>query len=293
MESAFPMPGLRIGSMEMSHKLMVLIDGVGMPQQAPIQEVDSALRVTSSARALYFFFLGHRNEVFAADTDFAVVNVQDDSTQEIVSVDVSIRRQLHETLPGIQFMVRNLDGERRYVVDVEERSAANEGGVLLFALPGELGTVRVSGKVVEGLGHVLGPGRYEVSGVRELGFALLQWNDGAGGQAEFEVSVDHVSDNHGEAVGGGTHDESFPSMARVAFRQGLDLLRRKQWQQAERQFSQCVEAAPYWARCHLELGRVSLRLGNKEQALRHYSRYLELEPHGAWVAEARDSLGHR
>jgi serine/threonine-protein kinase len=289
-ESDFPVPALRMGSM--SHSLMVFIEGVGGPHQATVQEVGSILQVASPAHALYFFFLGYKG-VFAPDPGFDVVNVQDDLTKEIVSFGVSTELHSHETLPGIQFMVRNLDGKRRYVVDIEERSAANEGGVLLVALPEGRRTVRVSVRNFEGLVHVLGPGRYEVSGVRELGFALSRWSDGAGGKEAFAVSVDHVSDTQGETVDGGTHGESFPSMAKVAFRQGLDLLRRKQWQDAERQFSQCVEGDPYWARCHLELGRVSRRLGNKEQAMRHYSRYLELEPQGAWVAEASDFLGRR
>ncbi|MBU8900135.1 hypothetical protein DRW03_15650 [Corallococcus sp. H22C18031201] len=90
--------------------------------------------------------------------------------------------------------------------------------------------------------------------------------------------------------GRGGVEEDIPSEALIAYQVGRNMLAAKSFGAAREQFWHCLEVAPRAARCHLELGRLSLRQQNRQEATEHYRRYLELAPRGPGASEARKFL---
>ncbi|WP_224364625.1 protein kinase domain-containing protein [Hyalangium versicolor] len=75
--------------------------------------------------------------------------------------------------------------------------------------------------------------------------------------------------------------------ATAKYKQGLKQLARGQLVSAKESFWECLANDPKAARCFRRLGEVSARLGNKEEALEYYGRFLELDPRGDGAGEAR------
>ncbi|MBJ6764590.1 protein kinase [Myxococcaceae bacterium JPH2] len=90
--------------------------------------------------------------------------------------------------------------------------------------------------------------------------------------------------------GRGGVEEDIPSEALIAYQVGRNMVAAKSYGAAREQFWHCLEVAPRAARCHLELGRLSLRQQNRQEATEHYHRYLELAPRGPGAGEARKFL---
>ncbi len=78
---------------------------------------------------------------------------------------------------------------------------------------------------------------------------------------------------------------SQPGLAK--YRQGMKAISRGQFVQAKELFWGCLAQDPKAARCFRGLGEVSARLGNPEEALEYYLRFLELDPRGEGAEEAR------
>ncbi|RKG72174.1 PEGA domain-containing protein [Corallococcus terminator] len=68
---------------------------------------------------------------------------------------------------------------------------------------------------------------------------------------------------------------------------GMDHLRGGNATHAQSEFRRCLEMDDASVLCHLQLGRMSARQGQAQEAREHYQRYLDLEPQGDDAAEAR------
>ncbi|HYH96764.1 protein kinase domain-containing protein [Hyalangium sp.] len=78
-----------------------------------------------------------------------------------------------------------------------------------------------------------------------------------------------------------------PEVATAKYKQGVKQLAKGQLENAKELFWQCLAHDAKSARCFRRLGEVSAALGNTEEALEYYARFLELEPRGEGANAAR------
>jgi serine/threonine protein kinase len=81
-----------------------------------------------------------------------------------------------------------------------------------------------------------------------------------------------------------------PEVAAAKYKQGMKQLAKGQLEKAKELFWQCLANDAKSARCFRRLGEVSAALGNTEEALEYYARFLELEPRGEGANAARAYL---
>ena len=93
-------------------------------------------------------------------------------------------------------------------------------------------------------------------------------------------------------------DKPSPETAAAKYKAGVKQLARGKLEKAKELFWQCLAHDPKSARCFRRLGEVSAALGNTEEALEYYGRFLELDPRGeganaakAYVREHRSQGG--
>jgi serine/threonine protein kinase len=79
-----------------------------------------------------------------------------------------------------------------------------------------------------------------------------------------------------------------PAVAEQKYKQGLEQLKKGRLSSAKDLFWECLANDPKAARCFLRLGEVSARMGNTDEAVAHYRRYLELAPKGPGARQAHD-----
>ena len=77
---------------------------------------------------------------------------------------------------------------------------------------------------------------------------------------------------------------------RLALENGLYWVSREDDRKAAGWFQQCLSHDTSSARCHLELARIYARWGSTQDALRHFTHHLALEPEGTSAMEARRYL---
>jgi serine/threonine-protein kinase len=82
-------------------------------------------------------------------------------------------------------------------------------------------------------------------------------------------------------------DKPSPEIAVAKYKAGMKQLARKKLEKAKELFWQCLAHDPKSARCFRRLGEVSVALGNTEEALEYYARFLELDPRGEGATAAR------
>jgi eukaryotic-like serine/threonine-protein kinase len=82
-------------------------------------------------------------------------------------------------------------------------------------------------------------------------------------------------------------DKPSPEIATAKYKAGMKQLARGKLEKAKELFWQCLAHDPKSARCFRRLGEVSASLGNTEEALEYYSRFLELDPRGQGANTAR------
>ncbi|MCY1021172.1 protein kinase domain-containing protein [Pyxidicoccus sp. MSG2] len=259
--------------------LMAVPDDVGLPQSSVAQVLTDKPSALPPAEVVYFFFLENSGDGLGG-SEFVVINVRDEVTRETVSLGVDAELHSQEALPSSQALIRNLLEERRYVVEVRNLGE-DKGELIMITPPGGRVSGREAWKLVQGLEA----GRYEVSGVQQMEFAMPR-RKGAETTARLEVTVDVVDDVQVPSDGAASAEDSSVSREWTPLQQGRDLIRRNQLRAAQQQFMECVSWKPYSHWCHLELGRVSSRLGDIELAEKSYSRYLQLEPSGTGASEA-------
>jgi serine/threonine-protein kinase len=76
-------------------------------------------------------------------------------------------------------------------------------------------------------------------------------------------------------------------VAAAKYKAGVKQLAKGQFEKAKELFWQCLAHDPKSARCFRRLGEVSAALGNTEEALEYYARFLELDPRGEGANAAR------
>jgi serine/threonine protein kinase len=81
-----------------------------------------------------------------------------------------------------------------------------------------------------------------------------------------------------------------PATADAKYLRGVARLSRGRLRQAKELFWQCLENNPKEARCFRMLGEVSARMGDTEEAVEYYTRFLELSPNGPGADKARAYL---
>lgn len=77
------------------------------------------------------------------------------------------------------------------------------------------------------------------------------------------------------------------STADAKYRKGMERLAKGQLKQAKELFWECLAHDSAAARCFRRLGEVSAKLGNTEEAVEYYTRFLELVPNGQGSKQAR------
>ncbi|KFE72438.1 protein kinase domain-containing protein [Hyalangium minutum] len=83
-------------------------------------------------------------------------------------------------------------------------------------------------------------------------------------------------------------DKPSAETAAAKYKAGVKQLSRGKLQKAKELFWQCLAHDPKSAKCFRRLGEVSAALGNTEEALEYYARFLELDPRGDGATAARD-----
>jgi serine/threonine-protein kinase len=85
-------------------------------------------------------------------------------------------------------------------------------------------------------------------------------------------------------------DKLSPETAAAKYTQGMRLLGRGRLLKAKELFWECLAHDPKAARCFRGLGEVAAALGNTEEALEYYERFLDLDPRGEGAEAARSYI---
>ena len=81
-----------------------------------------------------------------------------------------------------------------------------------------------------------------------------------------------------------------PTLAEAPYNLAYLLVERDEHAQALELFRRAVELRTDFAEAHFNLAMALAKLGRRVEARVHWKRYLELDPHGAWSATARQNL---
>lgn len=81
-----------------------------------------------------------------------------------------------------------------------------------------------------------------------------------------------------------------PTLAEAPYNLAYLLVERGEHAQALELFRRAVELRTDFAEAHFNLAMALAELGRRVEARVHWKRYLELDPHGAWSATARQNL---
>ncbi|SET17515.1 serine/threonine protein kinase [Stigmatella erecta] len=267
----------------------LFLEGPDLAPAARLVPVAAAPRQVTGVSALNAFVLFGDSVEQNEHQDFTL-NVRDESDQKTVRKELNPRRFAHQLALEGRYTVRQLDPKRRYQLSLRARPGAPVSPVALVALPGENDTVQVSAQPVGEVLHVLAPGTYTVTGARELWLALPRWKED--GDAEVDVSIAGAPAVSASRPNLRVTSAPNPSPATAAekYKQARDKLARKQFQKAKELFWECLANEPAAAQCFQGLGEVSARLGNTEEALEYYGRFLELAPQSLKAQEARDYI---
>ncbi|QSQ24260.1 serine/threonine protein kinase [Pyxidicoccus parkwayensis] len=180
---ALPVSGEQLAARRRFRPLVAVLETVDGLAGSTVQALSGRPSTLPSARVVYFFFLGAG--AAQGGPDFEVLNVRDEMTKKVVTLGVDGALHWQDVLPGTQLLVRNLDESRHYVVDVTSLAAGGEGGVRLVTHPG----ASVSGRQGWGMVQELKVGRYEVSGTRQLAFAMPYRKEPAQVDGAYRVTV--------------------------------------------------------------------------------------------------------
>jgi eukaryotic-like serine/threonine-protein kinase len=269
----------------------LFLEGAELAPAARLMPVAAAPRQVTGASALNAFVLFGDSVEQNEHQDFTL-NVRDESEQKTVRRELSPRRFAHQLAMEGRYTVRQLDPKRRYQLILRARPGVPVSPVALVALPGLNDTVQVSAQPLGEALHVLAPGTYTVTGVRELWLALPRWKED--GDAEVDVSLAVAPAFAAAAARPSLRVTSTanpsPATAAEKYKQAREKLSRRQYQKAKELFWECLAHEPAASQCFQGLGEVSARLGNPEEAVEYYGRFLELAPDSAKAKEARDYI---
>ncbi|WP_225412254.1 protein kinase domain-containing protein [Stigmatella hybrida] len=267
----------------------LFLEGADLAPAARLMPVAAAPRQVTGASALNAFVL-FGDSVEQNDHQDFTLNVRDESDQKTLRKELNPRRFAHQLALEGRYTVRQLDPKSRYQLAIRARPGAPVSPVALMALAGENDTVQVSSQPAGEALHVLAPGTYTVTGARELWLALPRWKDDGDAEVDVSIAAAPAAASSRPSLRITSTANPSPATAAEKYRQARDKLARRQFQKAKELFWECLANDPAAAQCFHGLGEVSVRLGNAEEAMEYYGRFLELAPESLKAQEARDYI---
>ncbi|ADO73827.1 protein kinase domain-containing protein [Stigmatella aurantiaca] len=276
------------GRTQLFRQASLFLEGPDLSSSSRLLPVSSTPRFVTGASALHAFVL-FGDSVEQNEHMGFFLNVREGVTGKVFRSELNPRRFANQAALEGRYTVRQLDPKRRYQLGIRSRPGMPSSSVAMVALGGEEDTVQVSSQPGGEVLHVLAPGAYTVTGARELWFALPRWKED--GESELDVNVSWVSPPTPKSSLRVTAAANpSPATAAEKYKQARDKQAKKQFQKAKELFWECLANDSSAAQCFHGLGEVSVQLGNGEEAVEYYGRFLELAPDSAKAQEARDYI---
>jgi serine/threonine protein kinase len=173
-----------------STKVYLFLEGEAVPSENRLLMVTSKPRILTEAQALHAFVLvGGSPERVASQN--LTLHVRDETARKVVKLPLDARRFASQVAMESRYSIQQLDPELTYTMAIRSRERTPESAVAVFAVPPAGEQARVAGPPSADPRYVLGPGRYTLSGVRQLWCALPRWE--RDGEVEMQVTLDVVT----------------------------------------------------------------------------------------------------